>query len=538
MLSNIICDRFYKEEVIFHSGLNVVLGDNGGSNSIGKSTFLMIIDFVLGGKDYILKSTDVQRNIGNHIIKFSFEFGSEKLFFSRNTDDLEIVNRCDNQYQVVDSLSLDQYNKLLKKNYNIGIKDLSFRDAVGRYSRIYGKDNLNEKRPLDIVHNETAGSPTKAALKLFDLYNEIKELEDLAKIKSDEYSIFTKAQRYSYISKIGKRDKTKNEKTLIELRKQKEEIATNLNRGLLDLESVKTEEVLNFKNQLSLVKRKISKLNSQSRMLQISNNGNITMTEEDREEIKRLFPEIDLKLLTEIENFHKNIYIVLKGEIKEELSNVKSILDIAFDEKEVLENKIKSISSSSNLSEAILFKYAELQKHAERLQRENKSYDKLITLKIAKKDAEDRKNKMKREQLDQLEKIINNKMEILNDNIYSGEKKAPVITFDKNKYTFETVDDTGTGTSYKSMVIFDLAVAKLTSLPILIHDSVLLKQIEDFAIEKLLSMYEESDKQIFIAFDKMDAYSEESQKMLQESKVLELEPNGRELFGRSWNNKS
>lgn len=53
MLKEIICDKFKQKRVEFHRGLNVVLGDDQGSNSIGKSTFLMIIDFVYGGKDYI-----------------------------------------------------------------------------------------------------------------------------------------------------------------------------------------------------------------------------------------------------------------------------------------------------------------------------------------------------------------------------------------------------------------------------------------------------------------------------------------------------
>lgn len=52
--------------------------------------------------------------------------------------------------------------------------------------------------------------------------------------------------------------------------------------------------------------------------------------------------------------------------------------------------------------------------------------------------------------------------------------------------------------NYIPMVLFDLAVLQDTCLPILVHDSVLLKQIEDVAIEKILDMYKDSEKQIFI----------------------------------------
>lgn len=161
----------------------------------------------------------------------------------------------------------------------------------------------------------------------------------------------------------------------------------------------------------------------------------------------------------------------------------------------------------------------------------------LNNLTTSKEDAKIRRDNIKLEQLNQLQNTINAKMLEINDYIYSGTKKPPIITFDKNQYTFETIDDTGTGTSYKSMVVYDLSILELTQLPILIHDSVVLKQISDEAIEKILSIYENSGEQIFISFDKISSYSSGSQKTLKDNKVLELSVNGKELFGRSWNNR-
>lgn len=45
-----------------------------GSNSIGKSTFLMVLDFVFGGENYVMRSTDIQEEISVHTIEFVFEF--------------------------------------------------------------------------------------------------------------------------------------------------------------------------------------------------------------------------------------------------------------------------------------------------------------------------------------------------------------------------------------------------------------------------------------------------------------------------------
>src|SRR6476619_6253279 len=107
MLYEIICDKFMQNRVEFQAGLNTVLGDDYGSNSIGKSTFLMIVDFVFGGKDYVMKSSDIQRNIGNHELKFCFIFDKQKYFFSRNTNDLESVNKCNENYNILSNISLD-----------------------------------------------------------------------------------------------------------------------------------------------------------------------------------------------------------------------------------------------------------------------------------------------------------------------------------------------------------------------------------------------------------------------------------------------
>ena len=42
MLREIVCDKFRKNRIEFHNGLNVILGTNEGDNSIGKSSFLLI----------------------------------------------------------------------------------------------------------------------------------------------------------------------------------------------------------------------------------------------------------------------------------------------------------------------------------------------------------------------------------------------------------------------------------------------------------------------------------------------------------------
>ena len=104
MLRSLQCDKFIENDmkrppIIFERGLNTVLGDEFASNSIGKSTFLMILDFVYGGNDYIRRSLDVQDNIGPHTFNFAFEFEDGLHYFSRTTDDAMNIHICDEHYR-------------------------------------------------------------------------------------------------------------------------------------------------------------------------------------------------------------------------------------------------------------------------------------------------------------------------------------------------------------------------------------------------------------------------------------------------------
>ena len=79
---------------------------------------------------------------------------------------------------------------------------------------------------------------------------------------------------------------------------------------------------------------------------------------------------------------------------------------------------------------------------------------------------------------------------------------------------------------------------KLTPLSFVIHDIQMLLHIEKKALAEITKVYEEQEKlgkQIFIAFDWLDIYDRETQKIAEEHYVLRFSPDGNELFARAWN---
>jgi hypothetical protein len=114
------------------------------------------------------------------------------------------------------------------------------------------------------------------------------------------------------------------------------------------------------------------------------------------------------------------------------------------------------------------------------------------------------------------------------------EKKSPLISLAPSRYSIKSEDDTGTGTSYRVLITFDLALLRLTALPVLIHDSLLFKNIDDDALDGILSLYEENnDKQVFISIDKVGSYGQKVQSIVEEHKVLQLSE-GNPFYGKTW----
>ena len=97
-------------------------------------------------------------------------------------------------------------------------------------------------------------------------------------------------------------------------------------------------------------------------------------------------------------------------------------------------------------------------------------------------------------------------MREFNNIIYPDISKSPQLNLKAhNSYSFYTPDDDGTGTKFKGMILFDLAMLYLTNLPALTHDSLLLSNVSYQATEALLKLHDQSkslNKQVFLAFDK------------------------------------
>ena len=582
MLYEIWSDKFrtggkdgqIRPAIRFHIGLNTVLGTQTRSNSIGKSTFLMIIDYVFGGSDYL--DTDAHVFVGEHEIYFTFRFGDTLHRFCRKTIDKDVVYLCENctwdeeqarlervrlheehventpallehdlnPYVLTgETLKIDEYCKLLFKKYAIESENISFRNIVGRYFRVYGRPNHDEYQPLHNTPREKDSEAITALQRLFGETQQIKDLKANEKAKDEERKAYKAAQKYHLVrhitTKTGlkaaqeERDKLQTELTELLRSKDREAEQADLSRS---------NEAAAINRKLATLRRNRSRLKSQLEALYINIDGHTAVSRGDLSDLAHFFPEANIGELQSIENFHQKLRGVLEAEMSEERSELQSSIATIDAEISTLQEQLRSIGIPTRLPTPFLTRHAELTMRIKDLDAQIGSFQENKDVDEAHKAAAAALKAAQEKELPRIAGEINAQMVRISDEILGPEREAPRLDLkDGKSYTFGTSTNRGTGNNYKNLIIYDLSILTKTALPAIIHDSFLLTDIGDTPTGAIVKQYIKIagiGKQVFIALDKTKSYGEETDKDLNSNQVLYLCENGGELFGWSWDQRS
>lgn len=543
MLVELRCEAFkeagrIRPPIRFHEGLNVVLGTRTGDNSIGKSTFLLILDFVFGGDDYATKIRDAANHVGEHTIQFEFRFAGTRYFFSRGTATFTTVERCDEKYHPIETWPVQQYRTFLAEHYGLNESGLSFRETVTRFIRVYHRENHNELRPLDAYPNEKGTDVIKFLLKLFGRFNVLQEAESQAKQSKDSLNALRDGIKFGHILSVGTK---KEADALVEQLRNLQRLRDSTGH-LVDFQGKTAEDamrVAGIKRDLQVVRARKSRLEDKLERLGFQQSIPAQRFLDDFREVERLFPGISLARLEAVESFHRKLTEILSSEIAEEIVLTQSELKKAETELRKLEANLASEPGLDDVPQRILKAYAEYDSQIKSIERRLQKREEEETLKRSCRVLTQRYKDQCDDALKGIEKEINLKMLVLDTLIYEGTKYPPDLRLSSIKYEFSTLDDEGTGTAYKSMVVMDIAFLAATSLPFLVHDSLIFKNIGDKPLSKLIQMYQQqAPKQVFIALDKADSYDNATCLALEEQAVLHLAEGERALFGESWSEKT
>lgn len=541
MLYSIYSESFKKNDINrgvinFSTGLNTVVGTNNAKNSIGKTTFLLILDFIFGGDDYITNSDNTIEELGHHEFKFTFKFNNINYIFLRST---EIPNKviCLSNNLEQEELSIVEYRNFLQKKYNI--VSLSFRELVSGQFRIYNRENHYEKEPLKTHKSEKKEKSIERLIKIFKKFEPISNVRNNYNLVNSKIQALKSSSKFNflYIPDTKKKLKELNEKVQI-LELEKEELKKSNYTDNINVEKLETDrlysikkEILDTQNSLSILKNYYQQLNDSLSISKLK-------IKKDYADLLELFPEINIKKLEELDNFHNDLNKILNNEIKDRQKELEFLINTQKEKIKILENELEEIPINANISELTLNEFGRIESELKNLKYQLKLYNDLEVLKIEKKLIEDQLNSLINNVSKEIEQTINKQMEKYNDFICNGKKTAPILKIESmKKYHFRIPNDTGTGSQFRALIEYDLSLLDKTQVPCIIHDSIILKQTEDEGIAKILELYNSFDKQIFIAIDKQDSFPETARKIIRNTTILHLSPNGNELFGRAWNEK-
>ena len=534
MLVKISCTRFRQNDIIFHDGLNVILGDDIASNSIGKSSLLMVIDFVFGGDDFIAKQPGTVKELGHHYYDAVFHFADEAFHFRRGTQSPGLVRYYDATFsKILKDYTIAEYTSWLNTKYGLS-SDLSFRSRVSPLSRVWLKETLEVARPLQTVNREPAERQVDRALQMTSLYREISELSTRYKEAKVTQKAIRDAMRFSLIPKISAQTYKENIAELAALERRLLELKSNLAKFSISVQ----DAIQNEAGDLSIRKDSllIERARHQVRIASLSRNLERLTAPPAAvyASITSVFPDIALSRLKEIEGFHQGVARIMEQEIFEALQEV-AVQDKATTEAIAdINRRFQTVAAKVAAPPEIIDGIVKSTSRIYNLMKENEVYNNAKAKTAEVKQCKTSLSEARQQKLSQASFLVNCTLEALSSEILGSDVSPPVFSITQTACTLQFQNDKGTGTAYIGLLLFDLAILLCTSSPFAIEDSLLFKNIEIMRMQRLIEKYSSvSKKQIFIALDEKGKYGPRTQTILVNSSVLSISRSN-PLYDKDW----
>jgi hypothetical protein len=535
MLKEIRCVHFSHSKVSFHPGLNVILGDDDAKNSIGKSTVLMVIDFVLGGTTFLKDDAGAIRELGHHHYDYAFEFGQKQLFFSRATETSDVVHVCDENYTRLSELPLEEFLRLLKHLYGLDGFEGSFRSTLSPFARIWRKGGLEPDQPFVAVPKEASAVAIGRIIDIFGRSADIAAERKALAEQKERRTLIKNSMNASIIPKVTKTKYDENTRKIAKNLGQIDQLKQGLGGALSVYESL-FDESLQLKQQRKNelgglradIQNKIQRLQREISGITPRLAANIAL-------VTDYFPSVDKQRLEQVETFHQRIGSIVKKELKDELAvahaeEVATAIEIAS-----IDLEIQAALQTKGLPEDMFTRVLELKEVTDRAAEENRHFERKVEL--------DESIKLSNERLDSIyvrifldiERQLNQKLRAFNNVVYGPYRASSELRIKSaSSYQFTSSADTGTGKSYAGLIGFDLAMLSLTRLPFFLHDSIIYKNIEVPAVRHILRILAAAkSKQIFLSFDEAKKFGPDAETLLRRFTVLKLGHNDL-LYTKDW----
>ena len=518
MLKSISCDKILDSPLSFKTGLNAVVGADDAHNSIGKSSILMLIDFAFGGGDFPDKCDDVIKNVDHLMVGLEFEFEKKYSFIRDTKSPGEIYRVSDQEY-----ISLNEYNNFLKEKYFPKDDEMSFRECVSGFFRIYQRNNYNDKRPLDMFSKDKWLSIRKRTLKNFGKYWTIAQLEQKKSTRQNALKDIKGTFNSGAVKKVTKTQFKKNKVQLNNVSSEIDRIKEALQDNVTDIKAVINDRNISLKIEKdNLVDVKFD-LDLQLSRVESNLSNNKVRNRKSFQAVLEFFPYINTEKLSEVENFHKGIATILRKQLQDEKKKILENILIAENDISRVDKELLEIVGSKEDAVYLLERLLELDRLQHNLKNQNEYWALGTEAAGDIKKLKDDINNVLVDSIGEIEKILNAGMKSYIELIYIHKPILPKIVLGETDYKFDHGDDRGTGKAFANMIALDLTFLEKTHLPCLIHDSLLFKHLDIPAVEHLIGIYNSFEKQVFISIDEVSRYNKEAKHLITNAMFLKLD---------------
>ena len=546
MLAEISCDKFKENgaprgTITFRRGLNAILGIGTETNSIGKSTFLMIIDFCFGGDDYINKEKIVVDHIGHHEIHFAFEFNGRKHYFSRGTSNPNYVFRCTDSRYLSEGrrgMHKDDFRSFLSEMYHLNYEGVTFRQAISRFFRIYNRQTHNELKPLNATVNEEDRKGIVSIMKIYELYGPINELASKVDTAEQAKTAFDFARKNSLAPIAASKDEyNANVAKIKKLKAELEQLLEDNDMGRSDPEIIRASE----ESRLRLLRKELvkerGKITDRLDSIQFDYEYDEAEISRSIDRLKAFFPGLDFASISETEQFHRKVRNIIEKEFKKGREDIEALLARYDEQIAEIDKHLQTYPQIPDVKKAIMDRHTQLQRELERLETANSNYEKKGSLTTGLEKAKQELDEVMRKQAAILQAKINARIEELS-HVFGDRRKPPYLAISSlSSYVYCLPDDNGTGNRFKAVALLDLTIMEQTNIPAICHDTIVTDSLDAAGKARIVDLYrayDETTKQVFISFDNPDSVDDKTKQTLYSHEVLRLSKGTQTLYGIAW----
>lgn len=516
-----------------HKGMNIVLGIDRDCNSVGKSSFLLAIDFAFGGTTYPTK--EIKDQLNDHRICWKMEFGTEEYWFCRWTSSKDKVERCDKDYHehiLEQPMTIDEYIGFLYDKLKMATDEREYQILTSVFMRIHPKpSNIARGYPLASFSGEAQHTGIIALEKLMNKYEAIKKENEAKEEARNKSATLKNAEDQQIVVKLTPGQYNANEN---QIKKLTEEIISLGCKEAAEHEkkvSSQDETYAEINRNVQVLRNRRGILYSKRKILSTREPDSLDDISKDVQALNEFFHgSINVDYIEKIQGFQIKLQKILSEEYREELEEVDKEIGEINERIKKYNEELVSLQGPETIPLSLVDTITDKKAEILRLRAANKLFEQRDEIRTGAAEASKTLKEVEKDSLSEMMNDVNDVLSGFITTIYESnpaEASVPrLVIYSSDKYSYYSRNDGGAATAERDYILFDLAMMKLTSIPAVAHDNNLTSLVDPDTMERLFQVYQDvsPEKQVFLAFDKLWEFRNPIvKKAVQEATVLTLE---------------